>query len=97
MEFLHAGHWGEGEVAEAEAAGVPYVVMAEVVEGGVGLMVVQAADRLVALSTAYAASVFRPPEADAEVARFGFTAAGWRRVGEGMYASRAVHERRRQW
>ncbi|MFD9622050.1 hypothetical protein ACFWB2_32995 [Streptomyces virginiae] len=62
-----------------------------------GLVVVQTADRLVTLSTAYTASVFHSPEADAEVARFGFTTAGWRRAGEGMYVSRAIHERRRQW
>ncbi|MEV6682998.1 hypothetical protein AB0N09_39980 [Streptomyces erythrochromogenes] len=83
-----------GEVVAAEAAGAGFVVAAEVVDGSVGVLVVQTADGLVTLSTAYRAPGFDPAQASVLLAGFGFTTAGWERAGEGRYASRAVHERR---
>ncbi|MFK0238531.1 hypothetical protein [Streptomyces vinaceus] len=97
MELLFSGHWADAELAAADAAGVPFMVLAERVEGGVGLVVVQSGDRLVTLSTAYAASGFDPVEASAEVGRFGFSVTKWTELGNGTHAARAVHEGRARW
>ncbi|MCY0932567.1 hypothetical protein OTB20_41955 [Streptomyces sp. H27-H1] len=87
----------ERELVEAAAAGVPYVVLAAARDDAVSLVVVQADDRLVTLSTSYVASGFDRWEAQEEIGKFGFLVTEWKQLENGRHVARAVHERRRDW